>query len=220
MERPRHDPALRLPALGMALWLAIALGPGRCASSSEREKSLLLRPVSAGDSRTYEGLLVLPEQYTSNGALYHARYRPCLIAIARAVTEEGRLTVEPRSVGFYFDKKENVKNRLYLGLDVVVPADRVRQGVSFESAAVSMLNEYLRSLLTVIHSCTSVFSEEEVVGTVIGFRWEGATRTESMNIWIDKKDVSRFENMRLTLKELISRSMVTNTEGKLIRLLL
>jgi hypothetical protein len=40
-----------------------------------------------------------------------------------------------------------------------------------------------------------------------------------VTMWIDKKDVLRFEKKELTFNEIIQRNIVTNTEGKVIKLL-
>jgi hypothetical protein len=41
--------------------------------------------------------------------------------------------------------------------------------------------------------------------------------TEFINIWINKGDVFRYEEGRLTPNELLGRSIFTNTSGKIIR---
>ncbi len=61
--------------------------------------------------------------------------------------------------------------------------------------------------------------EKEVVGSVIGIRWEREKTTEIVTIWITKSDVIRYEMKELTFDEIIQRNFVTNTEGKIIRLL-
>ena len=63
-----------------------------------------------------------------------------------------------------------------------------------------------------------MFSENEVVGMVIGIFWEAKNSEEMLNIWIDKRDVLLFEGKRLTINELIERNTITNSECKVIRL--
>ncbi len=208
----------KYPAIAIFICGAVLSCTAGCASTSEREKTLLVS--SAKESPKFEELLVLPEQYTTSGVVYHKKYHKCLTAIAAVLTEEHKLTVLPHSIGFYYDKRENVKDKLYLGIDISVPLDASYKFSSYEGIAVAILENYLKDILTVVHSCTSVFTESEILGTVIGFKWDNGGRAESINIWIDKRDVTRFENMQLTLKELISKSAITNTSGKLIRLLL
>jgi hypothetical protein len=191
--------------------------PVQCASTSEREKAVL--NVSHEDITKYENLLVDLSQYTTSGVEYHKKYHKYLIGIGRMLTEEYKLSVVNKSIGFYYDKKESVKDRLYMGIDVNVPIDFTSKNYSFERIATIILEKNLKSILTVVHSCKSIFLEKEIIGMVVGFRWEESNRQESVNIWIDEKDVMRFENNQLTLDELISRNSVTNSAGKVIRIL-
>jgi hypothetical protein len=218
LPRSVTDSAGRHFALRMALSALIMLLSSGCAATSDREKTLMT--ASGKENPRYADLLVVPEQYTTNGAAYHKKYYKCLIGIATVLSDEHKLLVVKNSIGFYYDKKENRKDRLYLGIDIAVALDASHQYSSYEGIAVALLEHYLKDMLAVVHSCTSAFQEKEILGTVIGFRWESGGRSESINIWIDKRDVARFEEMQLTLKELISRSVITNTGGKLIRLLL
>lgn len=191
--------------------------PVQCASTSEREKAVL--NVSHGDMNKYENLLVDISQYTTSGAEYHKKYHKYLIGIGRLMVEEYKQSVVDKSIGFYYDKKESRKDRLYLGIDVNAPIDFPSKNYSFERIATIILEKNLKNILTVVHSCTSIFLEKEIIGMVVGFRWEESNRLESVNIWIDEKDVLRFENNQLTLDELISRNSVTNSAGKVIRVL-
>lgn len=189
-----------------------------CASMNEREKAIL---HFSGDSiGRYEGYLVRIDQYTTNGAQYHQKYYNHLIGIARVIMEEKKLPVVKNSIGFYFDKRENVKEKLYLGIDVRPAPDAALENYSYEGKSAAYLKRHLGDIMRVLQSCDTIFTEKEIVGIVIGFKWDGTARPEMISLWIDKTDALRYENGRLTLSELIVRNTITNTDGKIIRLAL
>ncbi len=202
--------------INAALCILLVCAATACASAPHREKAIL--EVPKNETVNYEELLVKPSQYTTNGAAYHEKYHRHLIGIAHTIISKQKLSIQKNSLGFYFDKKENRKDKLYLGLDIVIKTDFAYRGASYEHIASAVMDTHLRDLLAVINSCASIFQEDEIVGMVIGFLWDNSGRRESISIWIDKNDVAKLENMKLTLKELIVRSFLTNTEGKIIRL--
>lgn len=213
-----HGPAGTTMILNVLAGLLILVS-AQCETTSEREKSILNFPTS--EEGRYVDLLIDPGQYTTNGAVYHQKYRTHLIGIARSLTADCKFTILKNSIGFYFDKKLNQRDRLYLGIDMEIPLDEtVHAGSSYQHIAVTALETYLKDVLSVINSCATIFGESEIIGMVVGFHWRMRDRRHSITIWIDERDVVRYENRQLTMKELISRSYITNTEGKLIRLLL
>lgn len=190
-----------------------------CASTDKREKKILDYAESgeAGVDK-YEVFLVDIDKYTTGGADYHKKYHKYLIGIARIAIEENKLNVTEKSIGFYYDKKENIQNKLYLGLDISAGQDPLLQYSSYEQAAVFYLNKYLKDILYILNSCKTVFAEKGIFGTVIGIGWSMSNKSESVTIWIDRKDIISFENNKTTFKELIQKNYVTNTEGKIIML--
>lgn len=191
----------------------------QCATTGEREKSILA--FSKSEASRYQEFLIDPGQYTTNGAVYHEKYLNHLVGIARMLSSDYKFSIAKNSIGFYFDKKLNLRDRLYLGIDIEIPLDEsAHAGSSYQHIAVTALETYLKDVLVVINSCTTIFGESEIIGMVVGFHWKIKEQRSSINIWIDERDVVRYENKQLTMKELISRSYITNTEGKLIRLLL
>ena len=185
-----------------------------CASTNSREEHIL---NYADEKKTaYEEYLAGENQYTTGGIEYHKKYYKYLIGIATVSIEEKKLNIVKQSIGFYYDKKKNVKNELYLGLDLIVSGDYPYE--SYNEAAVAQLRTYLREVLYIINSCRTVFTENEVAGMVVGFKWTRGSLNESVNIWIDKKDVILFEDNSLTFDELVYRNTITNTEGKIIKL--
>ena len=197
----------------------LILSSAQCETTSEREKSIL--DFSKSEAGRYQDLLIDPGQYTTNGSVYHEKYRNHLIGIARSLSADYKFTILRNSIGFYFDKKLNQRDRLYLGIDMEIPLDEAtHSGSSYQHIAVTALETYLKDVLAVINSCATIFGEGEIIGMVVGFHWKIRDQRHSITIWIDERDVVRYENRQLTMKELISRSYITNTEGKLIRLLL
>ena len=197
----------------------LILSSAQCETTSEREKSIL--DFSKSEAGRYQDLLIDPGQYTTNGSVYHEKYRNHLIGIARSLSADYKFTILRNSIGFYFDKKLNQRDRLYLGIDMEIPLDEAtHSGSSYQHIAVTALETYLKDVLSVINSCATIFGEGEIIGMVVGFHWKIRDQRHSITIWIDERDVVRYENRQLTMKELISRSYITNTEGKLIRLLL
>lgn len=187
-----------------------------CESLSQREQDIL--EYSPDKVRTYEDRLVDLETYTTKGRQYHQKYKKHLIGIAQFMTEKKKLPMVKKSIGFYFDKKANIKSRLYLGVDIQIPINENIKGRSYNDSAVILLRRYLKDVLYVLFSCRTIFSEKEIVGVVIGFHWGSIDVNEMVNIWIDEKDVLMYEKGMLTLKEILERNVITNTKGNIIRL--
>lgn len=187
-----------------------------CSSTDNREKKIL--DFTEIGINKYEVFLVDIDKYTTSGADYHRKYYKYLIGIARIAIEENKLNVVEKSIGFYYDLKENIQNKLYLGLDISPSPDTPLQYSSYEQVAVVLLDRYLSDILYILNSCKTIFSEEDIFGTVIGIEWTRFNRAESVTIWIDRKDIISFENNKVTLKELIQKNYVTNTEGKIVML--
>ncbi len=203
----------------ICIFVAIA----SCLSADTREKKILKYSEDKEQVRKYEIYLVNPEQYTTRGAEFHSKYYPYLIGIARSVIEERKFSVIEKSIGFYYDKREARKDKLYLGIDITVPYE-ISNGYktsqsSYQEIALAQVHKYLTKLLYVMASCGSVFKEPEIIGSVIGIRWERENIMEIVTIWVDMRDILRYEKKELTFDEIIQRNFVTNTEGKLIKLL-
>ena len=184
--------------------------------NNNREKAILNNTDT--DISIYDTYLVKIKQYTTNGVHYHKKYHKHLIGIARIIMNEKRLSIAKNSIGFYFDTKESAKNRLYLGLDINIPHRSNFDNTPYSKIAIALLKENITNILHTIHSCRSIFTEKEIVGMVIGLLWKTKGSEELLSIWIDKRDVLRYEENKLTLNELILRNPITNNEGKIIRL--
>jgi hypothetical protein len=190
-----------------------------CSSADPREEKILQYSKDKDKINKYEIYLVNPENYTTMGTEYHSKYYPYLIGIARAVAEDKKIVLAEKSIGFYYDKREDNKNKLYLGIDINAQYDTALTNPNYEVIALALLKKYLNDILYVLQSCKSIFLEKEIIGSVIGIRWEHDKTIEIVSIWITKNDVIRYEMKELTFDEIIQRNFVTNTQGKIIRLL-
>ena len=190
-----------------------------CASAQQGEGQYDVLTYSAGSSE-YEKYLVSVDSYTTNGGVYHRKYTDYLHGIAKILLTEKKMTVAEQSIGFYYDKKENRKDKLFLGVDVRIPDAAVRPAETYENNARALTGVFLRDVMGVLHSCRTVLSENEVKGVVIGLGWQRGGAKELINVWITKEDLALFYAGSLTISELVVRGTVTNTEGRIIRLTL
>jgi hypothetical protein len=185
-----------------------------CALTSEREQKILDYYTDRNKDK-YADLLVDTQRYTTAATEYHNRFFRYLIGIAGDIVEKKNLTVEKGSIGFYFDKKSGDRNKLYLGLDIDT---RGNYDQPFEYVAVSLIRRNLRDVVQTINSCRSIFSEDPIVGMVIGWMWTSKGGREHVSVWILKDDFIRFEDGMITFDELVQRSFITNTAGRVIKL--
>ncbi len=187
-----------------------------CESMSERERSIISYPKEK--EIVYEEYLVRLEQYTTNGDVYHKKYYKHLIGLARTIIEEKKYSISKNSIGFYHDKKKSAYSKLFLGFDI-----NSGQDYNASQKYGQILSQYLQKdvpkIMPVLYSCKSIFAENDIAGMVIGFRWLRAGKQEGFNFWIESKDVSLFEEQKLTLGEIIERNTITDTGGIVIRLL-
>ncbi|MBN1531050.1 MAG: hypothetical protein JXA20_00155 [Spirochaetes bacterium] len=187
---------------------------GSTSSESVREETILNRATKE-KSDVYAAFLVDPSQYTTRGGDFQKTYYRHLIGIAGEIIEKRKLTIVRGSIGFYYDKKSGDKNRLYLGVDI--DSGRSYPG-SLTVNAMKLLRRDVGIVVHTMNSCRSIFSEKEVVGMVIGWKWSGSAGPDYVSLWIDKGDVMKYESRQLTVEEVIHRSTVTSSSGKVIRL--
>lgn len=185
-----------------------------CALTTEREQKILDYYTDRNKDK-YADLLVDTQRYTTAATEYHVRFFRYLIGIAGDIVEKKDLTVEKGSIGFYYDKKSGDRNKLYLGLDIDT---RGNYEQPFEFVAVSLIRRNLRDVVQTINSCRSIFSEDPIVGMVIGWKWSSKGGREHVSVWILKDDFIRFEDGMITFDELVQRSFITNTMGRVIKL--
>ncbi len=185
-----------------------------CGSTTEREQSILNFYSERNDQR-YADLLVDTGRYTTAGAEYHKKFYRYLIGIAGDVVEKKKLPVEKGSLGFYYDKRSGDRDRLYLGLDVDTKSTFDQP---FDTVALGFIRKDLRDVIQTINSCRTIFSESGIVGMVIGWVWTSKGAREHVSVWIYKDDFIRFEDGMITFDELLMRSTVTNTIGRVFKL--
>lgn len=168
----------------------------------------------------YERFLVAIEDYTTNGDYYHKKHKKYLLGIAEILTSKHGYKLKPGTIGFYFDKVENKKSKLYLGLDVVCEQAKLKGGEGYYETGRRMIDEYLGNTLMTVHRYDDIFSENEVEGAVVGLFWYRAGKGEFINVWLPKQNINEYFNDQLTFNELVLKATVTDINGKKIRLTL
>jgi hypothetical protein len=184
-------------------------------TTDKKREDKILKQYSKEQDNKYKNLIVDIKKYTTNGAVYQEKYYKLLIGVAVDIVDNKKLEIVRGSIGFYYDRKSQHRNRLYLGLDIDTG---ITDDNAYGRVAVELLKKYIREISDTVNSCRSIFEEEEIVGMVIGFKWRSYTRAEQVNIWINEDDIIRFEKRNLTLDGLIQKSTITNTYGNIIRL--
>lgn len=185
-----------------------------CGMTAEREQ-MILDLYTDQNKDKYAELLVAVQNYTTSGAEYHKKFYKYLIGIAGDIVEKKKLSIEKGSVGFYYDKKSGDRSKLYLGLDIKT---EVYYDQPYDTVAVNLIRKNLKDVIQTINSCRSIFSEKEIVGMVLGWRWNAKTAREHVSVWIYKEDFIRFEDGMITFDELVHRSTIANTIGRVIKL--
>jgi len=185
-----------------------------CGLTTEREQKILDLYTDQNKDK-YADLLVDVQNYTTSGAEYHKKFYKYLIGIAGDIVEKKKLSIEKASVGFYYDKKSGDRSKLYLGLDINTQAYFEQP---YETVAVNLIRKNLRDVIQTINSCRSIFSENEIVGMVLGWKWNAKTAREHVSVWIYKEDFIKFEDGMITFDELVQRSTIANTTGRVIKL--
>ncbi|MGL4370496.1 MAG: hypothetical protein ACRCUT_12615, partial [Spirochaetota bacterium] len=72
-----------------------------CASAAPENGRYNVLKYTSGASG-YEKYLVTIESYTTNGSVYQKKYTDYLYGVARILTEETKMSVVERSIGFYY----------------------------------------------------------------------------------------------------------------------
>lgn len=194
--------------------VAMAVVTDNCAAVDTKREGEILKRYSEENKDKYGDLLVDITKYTTNGAQYHEKYRKLLIGLAGEIIEVRKYAIVPGSIGFYFDKKMPEKTDLYLGLDIDAGNNLSE---TYSGVATYLIKQNLREIIETVRLCVSIFSEKEVIGMVVGWRWTSGSKQEQVNIWMSKEDLIKYEEKKLTFEELVIRSVITNTEGLFIR---
>jgi hypothetical protein len=188
-----------------------------CATAEVKNQKYDIAKYSSKSS-VYDRYLVSLDSYTTIGSVYHKKYEETLYGIAKIFIDEKKFVINDKTIGFYYDKKENRKDRLFFGADFNVSQSVVSDDADYEKNVRSVLKNYLLPSMEVMHSCPEVLNENDVKGIVFGYIWERSKRKELVNIWITKEDLVSYFKNDVTLTELVIRSVVTNTEGRIFRI--
>jgi hypothetical protein len=184
----------------------------------EPEDSYSEKNYEAKNPNRYELYLVAIENYTTNGDVYHRKHKQYLLGIAEILTEKYSYKIKNNTIGFYYDKVENRKDNLYLGLDIVSDQSKLVSGEGYFESGRRMINEYLKDVLDTVHRYEVILGENEVNGAVVGLLWYRNGRGELINVWLAKQNINEYFNNQLTFNELILKATITDNNGKKIRL--
>lgn len=191
-----------------------------CASGSNQvstgEYENVIEPViEAVEINKYSVYLVDINSYSTNGAFYQKKYEKEIISIIASLIENNELEISKNSAGFYFDKKSNIRNKLYLGFDFEVVKDN---NLDYGRFSTSLIKENVAIVMNEVFRYSRISNEEEVAGLVIGFKWREGRFSRLLNIWIKKEDMILARESKITINEMYQRSTITNSEGKIILL--
>ncbi len=163
----------------------------------------------------YGSFLVDVNRYTTNGAIYHKKYYNYLIEIAKIFIKKRKLDIAKGSIGFYYDRKSEFKNRLYLGIDIITG---IHDSNPYYEVALDLLKRYMAHISETIARFDIILREREIIGLVVGLRWKNNYREEQVNIWVSESDLYKYNKKLLTFDELIQKCTITNTFGNIIKL--
>ena len=206
--------------LGIFSFVIIIFLFSACASGSNQvspvEDENTIEPVvNLAEVNKYSKYLVDINSYSTNGAFYQKKYEKEIISIIASLTENYEMEISKNSAGFYFDKKSNIKNRLYLGFDFKVVKDN---NLDYGRYSTSLIKENVAVVMNEVFRFSRILNEKEVAGLVIGFKWQDGRSNSLVNIWIKKEDMILARESKITINEMYQRSTITNSEGKIILL--
>jgi hypothetical protein len=167
------------------------------------------------DTKKYADLLVDIRSYSTNGGYYQNKHEKLLLSMAGEIIEGQDLEISKGSIGFYYDKKSARTDRLFLGVDINIEKE---ESFDYGRFSVKLIKENVSGIVDLMFKYKAIFSEEEIFGIVIGFKWFENGSGQQVNIWIKKDDLRLFYESKITLNEMYQRSTITNTFGKIILL--
>ena len=126
------------------------------------------------------------------------------------------MSVRKASV-FYFDKKNTQKKKYYLGADIFTAAEN---GLQYDQIACAVIKRLLPEIIYAENMCRDIFKEDAIAGTVICFKWGSGDESQTVTIWVEKNDMQKFCISQITFSELVTRSTITDTAGKILKITL
>ena len=206
---------MRLRGLALLLFFVAATN---CASAQESSGGNQIPKPEEAAASDYGKYLVNIDAYTSSGSVYHRKHQALLLTAVRDLVDKKGLDLLPGSVGFYFDRRMNVREQLFLGYDFTGDPELAKTASSYADAVRAMLSRYFPDLLSQYQLLAPILKETSVNGIVIGVKWAQAGRVESMNLWVLKDDLERYVSKELTFKELVIRATLTDSSGRIVRI--
>lgn len=202
----------RLSSLIFCLFMVNAAS---CASGQVDDSSKKNTGMALNSDRKYSDYLVNIGSYSTNGAYYQKKYEKLLIMMAGEIIEKQDLEISRESIGFYYDKTSARRDRLFFGLDI----NSVKENsLDYGRFSVKLIKENVSEIVDSMYRYKSILDENEIVGIVIGFKWEEKESSQQVNIWMKKEDLQLFYEKKITLNEMYQRSTITNSAGKIILL--
>jgi len=174
-----------------------------------------VKEVTEEEKVKFAEYLVNPKYYSTNGGYYQSKYKARILSIIKGLIEKHSVQISEGTFGFYFDKKSKRTDSLFLGLDINVDNDKNMEYAHF---AVSVIKKNAINILNEIYTHRVILKENEIVGVVIGFKWKQSGIRQQVNIWIKESDINLTYTGKITVNEMLQRSTITNTEGKVILL--
>jgi hypothetical protein len=181
------------------------------AASIERSQAEIISPKK-DSKKDNKDFLVDPENYTTDGGIYHKKYRSTLIDIANLI-KKNSMDIGRQSVGFYYDRNTNERDKLYVGIDIIIDNPT---GADYGTRAKSAIYNNLEPVMESVNAHRELFKEKQIVGMVIGFKWKDGGKGEQINIWINESDADRYKDNKMTFNEIVQRSFLTNGQGRII----
>ncbi len=184
---------------------------------------LPVKKIAPAEKKKFSEYLVDVKYYSTNGGYYQNKYEDRILSVVGKLIKGLGLKISPGTFGFYFDKKSTRTDRLYIGLDILIdkkklPSAGQDNAGEYSRYAVAVIKENTMKILNEIYKHGVILKEKEIVGVVIGYKWVHMGMRQQVNIWIKEDDIYLTYQGKLTVNEMLQRSTVTDTVGKVILL--
>lgn len=168
-----------------------------------------------GSSKKFSSYLIDVNLYTGGGDVLHKKFMSELQCLAMVMVEQQDLELVKQTAGFYHDRLAASMSSYYIGFDVTAEYD---SSLDYGRFCTRLIRENVSGIAEEAAGLEKVFSESNVAGLVVTFRWNRENQEGSVTIWMKKEDLRLFNTDKITASELYQRSTITNTAGKVILL--
>lgn len=199
---------LRLLILFLALLAFVTCGSTPSVETGRNEEPL--RPAS----EEYASYLVPQERYTTAGGDLQKKHRPRMLQLAQRLETHRSILISKETLGFYYDRKADDRNRLYLGFDI----DAGSYSEDAMEIGPNLIMGYAPEVISVVCNFRDILDEPKVHGMVVALHWKRTYGTDKLTLWIDREPCERYLAKKITLKELLRQSTVTDKNGRVILL--